>query len=98
MYREENRIEKHLIRCVKERGGLCFKLISPGSSGVPDRIVLLPKSVPMFIELKAPGQKPRPLQEAVMKMIQSIGCQCRVTWLDSIAAVNALMDMYDLSR
>lgn len=98
MYREENRIEKHLIRCVKDRGGLCFKLISPGSSGVPDRIVLLPKYVPMFIELKAPGQKPRPLQEAVMKMIQSTGCCCHVTWLDSIAAVNALMDMYDVSQ
>lgn len=98
MYREENRIERHLIRCVKERRGLCFKLISPGNSGVPDRIVLLPNYVPLFIELKAPGQKPRPLQEAVMKMIQSTGCRCHVVWLDSIAAVNALMDMYDVSQ
>lgn len=98
MYREENRIEKHLIRCVKDRGGLCLKLISPGNSGVPDRIVLLPKYVPMFIELKAPRQKPRPLQEAVMKMIQSTGCRCHVVWLDSMAAVDALMSVYDISQ
>lgn len=98
MYREENRIERHLIRCVKERRGLCFKLISPGNSGVPDRIVLLPNYVPLFIELKAPEQKPRPLQEAVMKKISSVGCKCGVMRLDSISAVDSLINMYDVSQ
>ncbi len=98
MYREENQIERHLALSTKKRGGLCFNLISTVNNGVPDRIVLLPGYVPMFIELKAPGKKPRPLQEAVMRMIQSTGCRCHVVWLDSMAAVDALMAGYDVSQ
>ena len=36
----ESTIEKHLVKRVKERGGLCWKFTSPNLSGVPDRVVL----------------------------------------------------------
>ena len=59
----EKKIEQSLVRAVRAAGGLCPKWVSPGLDGVPDRIVLLPGGRIAFAELKAPGKKPRPLQE-----------------------------------
>ena len=58
----ERFIEQKLVARVKREGGLCPKFVSPGSDGWPDRIVLMPGGKIAFVELKAPGQKPRPLQ------------------------------------
>ena len=58
----EKQIEQRLVKAVKARGGLCPKLVSPGTDGMPDRMVLLPDSHMGFVEVKAPGEKPRPLQ------------------------------------
>ena len=33
----ESSIESYLVRKVKEHGGLCYKFVSPGNPGVPDR-------------------------------------------------------------
>ena len=51
----EKDIEKRLVREVKKLGGLCLKWVSPGNSGVPDRIVLMPGGKAIFVELKRPG-------------------------------------------
>ena len=48
----EKQIERKLVREVKNLGGVAYKFISPGSSGVPDRIVILPGENPIFVELK----------------------------------------------
>lgn len=58
----ERDIETALVKYVKAAGGLCWKFVSPGMSGVPDRIVLMPGQPAIFVELKAPGGKPTPLQ------------------------------------
>ena len=58
----EKQIEQRLVKAVKARGGLCPKLVSPGTDGMPDRMVLLPDSHMGFVEVKAPGEKPRPLR------------------------------------
>ena len=47
---------------VKRRSGICLKWVSPGFDGVPDRIVFLPGRHIGFVEVKAPGEVPRPLQ------------------------------------
>ena len=60
----EKYIEQKLVREVKKRGGLCEKWNS-GSSGWPDRIVLLPDGKIGFVEVKAPGEKPRKLQVGI---------------------------------
>ena len=39
----EKEIEKRLVAEVKKNGGICPKFVSPGYSGMPDRIILLPK-------------------------------------------------------
>ena len=58
----ERDIELKLRDAVKAVGGLCWKFTSPGTSGVPDRIVLMPKGRIAFVETKAPGDVPRKIQ------------------------------------
>lgn len=50
------------------RGFKCPKLTCPGTSGVPDRLILRPKwspGAPWVLELKRPGKEARALQAAV---------------------------------
>ena len=58
----EAEIEKYLRTKIEAKGGLCLKFVSPGNSGVPDRLVIYPKGQTCFVELKAPGKELRPLQ------------------------------------
>ncbi len=70
--REKN-IEQSLVKAVKKKGGLALKFISPGLSGVPDRILLMPDGKLAFIELKAPGKKMRVLQEKRKRQLEALG-------------------------
>lgn len=70
---QEKTIEAKLAKAVKSMGGLAPKFVSPGLDGVPDRLVLLPKGKIAFIELKAPGKKPRPLQVRRKSQLEALG-------------------------
>lgn len=70
---KERDVEKHLTRAVRKRGGMCLKFVSPGTNGVPDRLILLPGGKTGFVETKAPGSKPRPLQVARHKQFANLG-------------------------
>lgn len=69
----EKEIEQKLINEVKKQGGICPKWVSPGFDGVPDRIVLLPDGKIAFVEVKASGKKPRPLQKARHRLLKRLG-------------------------
>ncbi len=69
----EKRIESALVKAVKEKHGLALKLVSPGFDGVPDRLILLGNGRIGFVELKAPGQKMRPLQEKRKRQLEALG-------------------------
>ena len=71
----EKQIEHSLVMAVKAAGGMCPKLVSPGTDGMPDRMILLPKGHIGFVEVKAPGKKPRPLQERRHKQLRNLGFQ-----------------------
>ena len=43
-------------------GVRCLKFESPGFSGVPDRIILLPGAKVIFVEMKKPGKTERKRQ------------------------------------
>lgn len=86
---QESKIEKRLIKEIEKIGGKALKFISPGMSGVPDRIVLLPLGRIIFIELKAPGEKPRPLQEYRAKELRALGFY--VKCINSIEGIEALI-------
>ena len=69
----EKQIEQELVKAVKAQGGICPKLTCPAFDGMPDRLVLLPAGQMGFIEVKAPGRKPRPLQAARHRLLMSLG-------------------------
>lgn len=69
----EKHIEQKLIRAVRAAGGLAIKLMSPGFDGMPDRLVLLPGGRMAFVEVKAHGMKPRPLQLKRHEMLRRLG-------------------------
>ena len=74
----EKAIERKLVKAVKAEGGMCPKLVSPGTDGMPDRMVLLPEARIGFVEVKAPGAKPRPLQERRHEQLRELGFQVSV--------------------
>lgn len=70
---EESQIEKKLIKAVKASGGVALKFISPGKAGYPDRLILIAYGHIAFVEVKAPGKKPRKLQLARHKELRNLG-------------------------
>ena len=69
----EREIERKLVSAVKSRGGICPKFVSPGFDGMPDRVVLLSHGKLGFVEVKRPGEKPRPLQTARHRLLRKLG-------------------------
>ena len=69
----EKEVEKYLIQEVEKLGGLCKKWVSPGSSGEPDRIVILPWNRIYFVELKAPCKQMRLLQRKRRQQLEALG-------------------------
>ena len=85
----EREIEAYLVRRVAQRGGKAYKFVSPGNAGVPDRLVVLPGGKVFFVECKAPGEKPRPLQVAQISKLERLGCQVFV--IDSKESVDTII-------
>lgn len=69
----EKDLEQKLVKMVKQVGGMALKFVSPGNSGVPDRLVLIAIGKIAFVEVKAPGEKPRPLQIRMIHRIRKLG-------------------------
>jgi hypothetical protein len=86
----ERHLEQQLMKAVKRAGGICPKFISPGTDGMPDRLVLLPGGCMGFVEVKAPGKKPRPLQEKRLQGLRDLGF--RVFVLNSPDQIGGVID------
>lgn len=71
----ESGIEKRIKDIVEKQGGRCLKWVSPGFTGVPDRIIILPGGRIIFAEIKRPGEKPRPRQKRVAQILKGLGCE-----------------------
>jgi hypothetical protein len=85
----EATIETYFRRRVKEAGGLERKFTSPGRRAVTDRIVVFPGGRVSFIELKAPGKKPRADQLREHGRLKRMGCSVLV--IDSKELVDAFI-------
>ena len=86
----EREVERRLVTAVKKRGGLDPKFTSPGLDGVPDRLVLLPDGRLAFVEVKAPGQKMRPLQLLRKRQLEELGF--RVYCIDRPEQIGGILD------
>lgn len=83
-------MEEKLVAAVKAVGGVCWKFTSPGTAGVPDRIVLLPSGRIAFVEVKASGEKLRPLQRLRIRTLRRLGFKAFV--LDNPDQIGGILD------
>ena len=86
----EKIIEQHVVKAVKNSGGIAPKLVCPGFDGMPDRLVLLPGGKIGFVEVKAPGKEPRPLQVARHGLLRRLGFKVYV--LDAPEQIGGILD------
>ena len=86
----EKHIEKELAARTKAMGGIAPKFTSPGFDGMPDRLVLLPGGRMGFVELKAPGRTPRPLQLARHRLLRRLGFKVFV--IDGIEQIDSVLE------
>lgn len=85
----EREIERKLVSRTKAMCGIAPKFTSPGFDGMPDRLILLPGGRMAFAELKAPGKKPRPLQETRHKLLRRLGFKVYV--IDSVEQIGSVL-------
>lgn len=86
----EKRIEMAFMKATQSRGGLCLKFVSPSMTGIPDRLVLLPDGRMGFVEMKAPGKHPRPLQIQRLNQLKQLGFQAFVC--DQLDQIGGMLD------
>lgn len=85
----EKTIERKLVATVKSMGGIAVKMSCPGFDGMPDRLVLLPNGLSGFVEVKAPGEKPRALQKSRHELLRRLGFKVYV--LDDIGQIGGII-------
>lgn len=95
----ESTIERHLVKRVKELGGEVRKVQWIGRRSAPDRLVMFSRKVmdvwfdtvpeSIWVELKAPGEKPTSAQLREHERMRAMGQ--RVEVIDSIEGVEELL-------
>ncbi|MDB7873842.1 VRR-NUC domain-containing protein [Flavonifractor plautii] len=75
---KESQIERRLVEGVKRLGGMCLKFVSPGTLGVPDRIIITAKGRVIFVELKTETGRLTKIQRYVIGEMQKRGADARV--------------------
>lgn len=85
----ETRLKDKLTE-VKGTKALALKFISPGFAGIPDRVILLEGGRTIFVELKAPDEEPRPLQQYRAIQLKKLGFE--VYCIDSYEAVDKFIE------
>ena len=87
----ENEVEGHLRRRVEKAGGVCVKFLPDFARGFPDRIVLLPGGVLVWVETKRPqGGVLSPVQKVQHVLLRRLGQRVEVVWTKDQA--DALID------
>lgn len=84
----EKELEAKLVSEIEKKGGQALKFNS-SKSGMPDRIILLPGGIFAFVEMKAPGEKPRPIQQKRIDDFIELGF--RVEVIDSAEKIDAFI-------
>lgn len=71
----ESGLEQKIRLFVQNHQGRAFKWVSPGETGVPDRICVFPGGKIVFVELKRPGRKDgaSPRQKKILSLLAKLG-------------------------
>lgn len=76
--KKESELEAFMTNMISHLGGLCLKFTSPSTVGVPDRVVMSPKTGTFFVEVKRPDGKLRPSQEVTIARMERAGARVYV--------------------
>lgn len=74
----EKTIERHLVEGIKKSGGLCLKFVSPGTPGVPDRIIITATGRIIFVELKTETGRLTKIQQYTIEQMMKRRADVRV--------------------
>ena len=74
---KESSIEARLVKMVRSRWGLCYKFVSPGNPGVPDRIVITPAGRTVYVELKTEVGRLAAIQKYQHEEMRKRGAEVR---------------------
>jgi len=66
-------VERKFVKIVEEQGGIALKMQVPGLRGLPDRLVLMPGGVHLFIEFKRQNTFLRTQQKLVVQKLREMG-------------------------
>ena len=88
----ERDIEVKMKSFVEQQGGQFLKLSVPGNNAIPDRLLLMPGGKAAFVELKAPGKKPRRDQVYYHKQLRRDGFDVHV--VDDIHQAEKVVQLY----
>lgn len=83
----ERDVEQRLVRLVEGLGGICLK---HGQDGWPDRIVMLPGGLIVWVELKRSTGKLSDLQQYRRRQLEQVGQKVQYLW--SADAVDGFID------
>ena len=82
----ESEVESHLRKLTEAAGGMCVKFLPDFARGFPDRIVILPAGVLVWVETKRPvGGKLDPAQNVAHAMLRRLGQSVEVVWTKEAA-------------
>ena len=76
----EKTVEHHLVNGVRKLGGLCYKFVSPGTQGVPDRNIVTAQGRIIFVELKAEQGVLSKIQQYVIEQMRLCHADVRVLY------------------
>lgn len=82
---KESEIERVLVEEVKRLGGRAYKWTSPSNDGVPDRIVFLPDTRVIFVELKTDTGRLSPLQKIQIDRLKKLG-----QWVEVVKGIQGV--------
>lgn len=69
----EKDIERAFCEYAKKKGCIPYKFTSPARRSVPDRMIVGPNGLVIFIEFKAPGKKPTDAQDREISRLVALG-------------------------
>lgn len=92
MSTRESDLEARLVKGVAALGGRAYKFVSPGNTGVPDRLVVLPGGRVFFVELKTDAGSLSPRQKLQIERLVRQGAD--VTVARGSAGVDRCLDRF----
>lgn len=77
----ESEVESYLRRKAESYGGKCIKILPDYSRGIPDRLMMLPGGITIWVETKRPvGGRLSSYQLVRHRELRALGQQVEVVW------------------